>query len=313
MASSGHFSPLVVIEPAIARTTDPNSRLIKQLAREPTFVFAVPEIEGSDSLQAITKQIKRKKMINKYKKSINREGTDHVAKKSIPLLRPMNVSKSDRGDEEYAPFRRFDEEKGQNKPRYDNHYRHLANSSHDRSTSYLLNRPKPLPRNSEVGYAKQSPIKNEGRSTKYSSRLSTSSPRNVEETNHSSRLSTPSPTRHVEETKKASNINSDSKGRTDKYSSTLSRHRRSLQAEAEEESEKRSLSSHARLFSDGEHQLLSPSNSTQYFSATGNSLESKGNSKKSLTSLAASLDSTASPDGIIAFGAVGILHLTVQV
>ena len=310
MTSSGHFSPLVVIEPAVTRTSDPNNRLKDRLAREPTFIFAVPEIERADSLEAITKQIKRKKMINKYKKIIKREGTDHVAKKSIPLLRPMNVYKPDQGDEEYAPFRRFDEEKSENKPHYESRYRHLAKMIPDRSTSDLLNRPKPLPRNSEVGHAqKQSPIKNERRSTKYSSRLSTSSPHNVEETNDSSRLSTPSPTRHIEDTKKAGNSNSDSKGRTDKYSSTLSRHRRSLQAEAEKESEKRSLSSHARLCSDEEHLLLSPSNSTQYFSATGNSLESKGNSKISLTSIAASIDATASPDGIIAFGAV-VDHLT---
>jgi hypothetical protein len=320
MASYGHFSPLVVIEPAMKRTNDPNNRLKEQLSREPIFVFAVPEIEVADSLEAITKQIKRKK-VNKYKNIVKREGTDHVAKKSIPLLRPAYVSKSDRhyydngnsidnikGGEQYAPFRRFDEEQSQNKPRYDHRYRHLAKSSHDRSTSYLLNRPKPLPRYSEVEYAqKQSPITNEGRSNKYSSRLSTPSPRNVEETKHSSHLSTPSP-RNVEETKKPGN-SSDSKGRTDKYSSTLSRHRRSLEVEAEEDYEKRSLSSQAMLLTDGDHQLLSPSNSTQYFSATGNSLESKGNSKQSLSSLASSLDATASPDGIIAFGAV-VDHLT---
>ncbi len=334
---------------------DPSNLTVLELDNDPSFVLGVPQIESDDSLEAMTKDTKRTRS-NKYKKIMEQTRIHHVEEKYLPVLQPMYVSKSGqyrrphegvaRSDrcnpnntfskpwhhrqdrygsdkhveasdpsryrladgikngvtkrERFAPFRRFDGGKSKTKQasqreQYSNEQknRHYESINVDsKSNKFLSNRPKPLPSNSQdwKGHNLQQNL-NEKKSNQLLSRIS-------------------------------GNFNSGSigsgSGKSNKYSMTLSQHRRSFPIE--QESGRRSHSSHARLLSDGDESLVAPSGSiasTQYFSANsqsgrnsrtcGLSLESSKQSHKA--NLSSSLNTGASPDEILAFGAV-LDHLT---
>jgi hypothetical protein len=325
--------------------------LSEDLARE--FTFGVPDIEDADSLERNTRDTKQKSR-GKYKKKLKEQ-----EESSIPILRPMYVSKSNRysydnrnddddndrnhssrserhsllfghehGKERYAPFRQFDD--GECQPR-----RH---SSHDRSSNYSLGRSKPLPLHSEDWANRQhveelvSRDYTERRSNKYSSLLASSSPQCQEESKNSSPLprrqkmhfwrhSLSSPRRAEEpnipksENKSTSSIyddndDDDTKRKSNKYSMTLSQHRRAVQQQEEAEAARQRANSYRERKRGFFSRKPSHEPSAHGGCLSPRSLESTYHSRKSkASSLAETIDAGASPDEIIAFGAV-LNHLT---
>lgn len=343
-------------DPSSLYADDPSNLTVLERDDDPSFLLGVPQIESDDSLEAMAKGTKPTRS-NKYKKIMEQNRIHHVEEKYLPVLQPMYVSKSGqyrrkheevagldrykpnntfskpghwRQDrygshnnveasdssryqladgikngvtkrEKFAPFRRFDGNRSKtNQPSQQERYRNEQKHRHyesinvdSKSNKFLSNRPKPLPFDSDwKGHSLQQ-NSNEKKGNGFLSRTSGNS--------------------------NSGSIGSGT-GKSNKYSMTLSQHRRSFPVEIEEESGRRSHSSHARLLSDGDEGLVAPSgsiSSTQYYSANSQSgrnsrtcgLKRESSKQSHKSSLASSLNAGASPDEILAFGAV-LDHLT---